>query len=293
MASGRETLKKIQKQRKPKKIVKRKKAKKRNFSFAKHIVFPIILIAFLYGSWHYRYAIYYVIFQRIEKSENIKVANITTQMRIFDVLQHHQKKEKIFGIDVSHYQGKIDWKKATKIQDSFPITFVFIRATTGSVKTDRKFKRNWKLAKQQNIVRGAYHYYRPNENSILQANNFINTVKLKKGDLPPVLDIEDIPRIQSMDKLKIGLKKWLLKVERHYGMKPIIYSGESFYNDFLYDAFPEYTCWVANYNFYVENMDKDWHFWQFTDKGSVKGISEFVDVNVYKGTKNDLLKLAK
>ena len=294
MASGRVELKRLQKQRKPKKVARRnKKAKKSKFSFAKHIVFPIVLMAFLYGSWHYRYAIYYVIFQRIEQTENIKVANITTQMRIFDVLQHHHKKNKIFGIDVSHYQGKIDWKKATKIQDSFPITFVFIRATAGSVKTDRKFKRNWKHAKKQHIVRGAYHYYRPNENSILQANNFINTVKLKKGDLPPVLDIEDIPRIQSMDKLKKGLKKWLQKVEKHYGMKPIIYSGESFYNKHLYNDFSEYTCWVANYNFYVENIDGDWHFWQFTDKGSENGIKEFVDVNVYSGTKDDLLKLVK
>ena len=293
MASGKTELKRLQKQRKPKKVVRRKKPNKRSFSFAKHIVFPILLISFLYGSWHYRYAIYYLIFQRIEKTENIKVANLTTQMRIFDVLQHHQKKQQVFGIDISHYQGKIDWVKATKIQDSFPISFVFIHATAGSVKTDRKFKHNWKHAKKQNIIRGAYHYYRPNENSILQANNFIKTVKLKTGDLPPVLDIEDIPRIQSMENLKLGLKKWLLKVEKHYGIKPIIYSGESFYNDFLYNEFPEYTCWVANYNFYVENMDKDWNFWQFTDKGSVNGIKEFVDVNIYNGTHSQLLKLTK
>jgi len=293
MASGRTELKRLQKKRKPKKVVRKKKTKKHSFSFAKHIVFPIVLSAFLYGGWHYRYAIYYLIFQRIESTENRKVAKWTTQLRIFDVLEHHHLKGKTIGIDISHYQGNIKWKKVAKVQDSFPIGFIFIRATAGSIKKDRKFRYNWKQAKKHSFIRGAYHYYRPNENSILQANNFINTVKLKKGDLPPVLDVEDIPRIQSMDNLKIGLRKWLNKVEKHYGMKPIIYSGESFYNDFLYEAFPDYPCWIANYNFYVENIDKDWHFWQFTDKGSVNGIREFVDVNIYNGTRDDLLKITK
>ena len=287
MSSGRKALKGLQR-RKP---VKRRKSPKKQFSFKKHILLPIVLIAFLIGAWHYRYALYYLAFQRIENNESIKVSSVTTQLRIFDVLQHH--KNKSYGIDVSHYQGKIDWDNVAKIQDSFPISFVFIRATAGSVKVDRKYKRNWSKSKQKGFVRGAYHYYRPNENSILQANNFINTVKLQKGDLPPVLDIEDIPRIQSMENLKIGLRKWLNKVEKHYGMKPIIYSGESFYNDHLYIDFSDYTCWVANYNFYVENIDKDWNFWQFTDKGSVRGIKEFVDVNIYNGDKKKLLQLVK
>ena len=287
MSSGRKALKGLQR-RKP---VKRRKAAKKQFSFKKHILLPIVLIAFLFGAWHYRYALYYLAFQRIETTESIKVSSVTTQLRIFDVLQHHQQKE--FGIDVSHYQGKINWDKVTKVQDSFPISFVFVRATAGSVKVDRKYKTNWSKSRQKGFIRGAYHYYRPNENSILQANNFINTVQLQKGDLPPVLDIEAIPRIQSIENLKIGLRKWLNKVEKHYGMKPIIYSGESFYNDHLYKDFAEYTCWVANYNFYVENIDKDWSFWQFTDKGSVRGIKEFVDLNIYNGSREELLKLVK
>lgn len=275
-----------------KNVKRRKKTKKKlKFSFGKHIIFPVLLSAFLFGTWHYRHAIYYLIFQRIDQKENIKVAKLTTQMRIFDVLQHHENNT--FGIDISHYQGKIDWNVVSVVQDTFPISFVIIRATAGKIKEDRKFKRNWKHAKKKNFIRGAYHYYRPNENSILQANNFINSVQLQKGDLPPILDIEDIPRLQSMDNLKIGLKRWLDRVEQHYGVKPIIYSGESFYNDHLYVDFAEYTCWIANYNFYVENIDKDWGFWQFTDKGSVRGIKEFVDVNIYNGTKAELLNLTK
>ena len=287
MSSGRKTLKGLQRR----KQTKQRRSTKKIFSFKKHILFPILLIAFLFGVWHYRYALYYIAFQRIEKNESIKVSSVTTQLRIFDVLQHHQ--QKTFGIDVSHYQGKIHLGNVVKVQDSFPISFVFVRATAGSVKVDRKFKTNCSKSKEEGFVRGAYHYYRPNENSIIQANNFINTVKLQKGDLPPVLDIEDIPRIQSIENLKIGLRKWLNKVEKHYGVKPIIYSGESFYNDNLYEEFSDYTCWVANYNFYVENIDRDWNFWQFTDKGSVRGVKEFVDVNIFNGSKEELLELVK
>lgn len=286
MASGRKELKRLQKQGR-----RRKLKRKKGFSFKKHVVFPIILIALLFAVWHYRYGLYYLAFQRIENDESIKVSSVTTQLRIYDVLQHH--KQHTFGIDVSHYQGKVDWDKVAKVQDSFPIAFTFIRATAGTVKVDRQFKNNWKKAKSKGFVRGAYHYYRPNENSILQANNFIKTVKLKKGDLPPVLDIEAVPRIQSIDSLKIGLKRWLNKVEAYYGVKPIIYSGESFYNDHLYDDFSEYPCWIANYNYYVEHIDNDWHIWQFTDKGSVRGIKEYVDVNIFNGDKEKLLKLTK
>jgi lysozyme len=287
MAFGRTELKHLRR----KKRSKSKRKKKSQFSFNKHILLPIVLVLLCCGIWHYRYAIYYLVFQRIEKTDTIKIASVTTQLRIFDVLQHHHNKT--YGIDVSHYQGKIEWDKVSKLQDSFPITFVFSRATAGSVKVDRRFKKNWKQSKAKGFIRGAYHYYRPNENSLLQADNFIRTVKLQKGDLPPVLDIEDIPRIQSMRNLKIGLQNWLDRVEQHYGVKPIIYSGESFYNEHLYNDFSEYTCWVANYNYYVENIDDDWGFWQFTDKGSVYGIKEFVDVNIFNGSKKELLQLVK
>ena len=286
MTSGRKTLKKIQKSR-PKK--RNSKRKRKEFSFRRHIIYPILLISILFAIWHYRYALYYLAFQSIDDDESIKVSSLTTQLRIYDVLQHH--KDKTYGIDVSHYQGKIDWDKVAKIQDSFPITFVFVRATAGKTRVDRQFKKNWKKAGANRFVRGAYHYYRPNENSILQADNFIRTVKLRKGDLPPVLDIEDIPRVQSIDSLKLGLKRWLKRVEDHYGVKPIIYSGESFYNDHLYKDFSAYTCWIANYNYYVENIDDDWQFWQFTDKGSVRGIKEYVDINIFNGGKEEINSL--
>ena len=133
------------------------------------------------------------------------------------------------------------------------------------------------------MIRGAYHYYRPNENSLEQAALFIKTVKLQKGDLPPVLDIEKLPKNQSIANLKLGLRRWLRAVESHYGVKPIIYSGERYYDDFLKEEFSDYLFWIANYNFYREQIGSDWLFWQFTEKASIPGINGNVDVNIYNG----------
>lgn len=109
--------------------------------------------------------------------------------------------------------------------------------------------------------------------------------------MPPVLDIEKIPRNQSMDSLKTGLKRWLDKVEKHYGVRPIIYSGESFYTDFLETEFEGYNLWIANYSFFEEEIRKEWLFWQFTDKAELQGIKGNVDVNIYNGDSSGINNL--
>lgn len=199
--------------------------------------------------------------------------------------------EKSFGIDISEYQDKIDWHNLKELEGGYPIEFVFIRATAGSDRKDCKFKKYWAKAKESKLICGAYHYYRPNENSVEQANNFIRTVRLKKGDFPPVLDIEQLPKEQSIERLKIGLQRWLEIVERHYGVKPIIYSSESYYNDFLKDDFEDYPFWIANYSAFYEEIDSDWSIWQITENAEVPAIKGLVDVNVFNGTSEELKKI--
>lgn len=273
------------KQIKRKPAVKRRPAKKKTFFSGKMIGFLVtFLILVLIGitAYHYRDALaYYFSFRSKHQTENTNATKVE-EARIFQVLKRHETK--VFGFDVSEYQGKIAWEEIKTIEDTFQLKFVFIRATAGNNKVDSRFKQNWKKAKEHGFVRGAYHYYRPNENSIEQATNFIKTVKLQKGDFPPVLDIENLPKTQSIDSLKVGLKRWLTKVENHYNVKPIIYSGESYYKDFLAKEFKEYTFWIANYNFFVEDIKDHWAFWQFTEKGTVTGIQGPVDVNIYNGT---------
>lgn len=242
----------------------------------------LLLVTIGLASYHYRDALaYYFSFRSKHKIENSKATKVE-EARIFQVLKRHENR--VFGLDVSQYQGQIEWEKAKIVEDTFQLQFVFIRATAGKDKLDSRFHENWKNAKEANFICGAYHYYRPNENSLLQAENFIKHVRLKKGDFPPVLDIENLPKVQSMDSLKVGLKRWLTKVENHYKIKPIIYSGEKYFNDFLEDEFKGYTFWIANYNFFVEDCKDHWTFWQFTEKGSVPGINGNVDLNIYNGT---------
>lgn len=243
------------------------------------IFFSLLFIGIVY---HYRKGLaYYLGFKSEKVLDEDEVDKHLSDVRNIRVLENH--KGKVVGIDVSEFQGKVDWEEVEILDEKYPVQFVFIRATAGNDRVDRQFKKNWEGAKENKIMRGAYHYYRPNENSIEQADLFIKTVKLQKGDLPPVLDIEKLPKNQSLDSLKKGLKRWLIKVEKHYQVRPIIYSGERYYSDFLKEEFGDYLFWIANYNFYREKIEDDWLFWQFTEKASLPGIKHRVDVNIYNG----------
>ena len=259
----------------------KKKVSSKNTSYfsTKFFVISVAFLLFLTLIFHYRNAIlYYFSF----KSDKVYKEDKLAQARIFQVLKKHH--DRVVGFDVSQFQGEINWSKIDSVEHLVPLQFVFIRATAGNNKVDSKFKENWINAKKYNFIRGAYHYYRPDENSVEQAANFIKTVKLQKGDFPPVLDIEQLPDNQSIDSLKVGLKRFLKIIDNHYKVKPILYSGEKYYTTFLKNEFSDYTFWVANYNFLVENIKDDWLFWQFSEKASIEGINEKVDLNIYNGT---------
>lgn len=204
----------------------------------------------------------------------------------------NQFEDGILGIDISEYQGKINFPGLQLQLQNRPIEFIIVRATMGDNGVDRRFRQNWEGLRTLPVKRGAYHYYRPNENSTKQAQNFIKTAKLQFGDLIPVLDIEKHSTIQSRDKLREGLKNWLQIVEAHYGVKPMIYTGDRFFWDVLHEhGFDEYPIWVANYNRIMEPETEDWTIWQFSEKGSLPGIGEKIDLNVLRGGQFQLQKL--
>ena len=266
-------------------IIRRKIRKKSSFFSGKLFRFSILMVMILliFGiGYHYRNGLaYYFSFKSYNTDEKDAEAKRISDVRNYQVLKNHEGKA--VGLDVSEFQGTIDWNSVDVIENNYPIEFVFIRATAGNDKIDGQFNDNWLGARKIKMIRGAYHYYRPNENSLEQAQLFIKTVQLQKGDLPPVLDIEKLPQGQSLDSLRVGLKRWLKAVEAHYKVKPIIYTNEKYYDDFLKEEFSNYLFWVANYNFYREKIDQDWLFWQFTEKASVSGIKGNVDVNIYNG----------
>lgn len=194
------------------------------------------------------------------------------------------------GIDVSHYQERINWDLVEKRHPE--IEFVFVRASMGGNGRDMRFRQNWSGAKGAGLIRGAYHYYRPNEKSVTQFNNFKKNVRLNTGDLPPVLDIEE--RSNSGDvKLRDELKNWLTLAEEHYGVKPIIYTGKNFYNGVLKGHFDDYPLWVASYSPWTSVKDVPHIIHQYTDKGRVSGIIGAVDLNKCEGGISELKKLIK
>ncbi|MEI7596414.1 MAG: GH25 family lysozyme [Bacteroidota bacterium] len=198
----------------------------------------------------------------------------------------------VHGIDVSVHQSFIKWDEVTKMKvghDS--IDFVYIKATEGKTHKDIFFKKNWIESKKNDLIRGAYHFYLPYLDGKSQADNFIGSVTLEKGDLPPVLDIEKRGKKNYKSFLK-ELKIWLTLVEKHYGVKPIIYTNLKFYEEYLNtEKLEGYTFWIAHYYVQELNSDSKWMFWQHNDRGCVSGINSLVDFNIFKGSLADLKKM--
>ncbi len=203
-----------------------------------------------------------------------------------------------YGIDISHNnEGRIVWdslfvmtdSKGRTVRDPYkakeikPVSFVFIKATEGGSFKDRNFKDNWKAAGRTGLIRGAYHFFRSSKDGEVQARHFIATVgELRRNDLPPVLDIETIHRGCSDKLLNDRALQWLRAVEKHYGRKPIVYSGASFAKDHLCKEIREnYPIWIAHYK-KDRPAYEGWTLWQFTDQAVVKGVPGLVDLNVMK-----------
>ncbi|MBD0288656.1 MAG: glycoside hydrolase family 25 protein [Flavisolibacter sp.] len=198
----------------------------------------------------------------------------------------------IHGIDVSRYQQLISWSSVQAMQvKKIKLRFTFIKATEGTGRSDPFFKRNWKKAKESGITRGAYHFFTPWKDGKTQAKNFIQTVQLESGDLPPVLDVEQL-RGATPQQLRTGVLEWLKEVEAHYGVTPIIYTNADFYQRYLGAAFDDYPLWVAHYlQPHQPRIGRQWSFWQHSEQGRVNGILSKVDFNVFNGDSTDFQSL--
>ena len=190
----------------------------------------------------------------------------------------------IHGIDVSHYQRGINWElvKAMK-KKNIQIQFAFIKATESNYKVDAFFFRNWKGSKENGIIRGAYHYFDASNDAKQQAILFSEVVNLKKGDLPPVIDIEKTCGV-SNEVLCKKLNTFIKYTEQHFGITPIIYTYADFYKDHLEGNFDNYPLWIAHYTANKNpRVKRQWHFWQHHETGRVNGIKGPVDFNVFNG----------
>lgn len=195
---------------------------------------------------------------------------------------------RIHGIDVSHFQNYVDWSSVKKIEvEQIQIEFAFIKATEGLAKVDRQYKRNWRKAEQAGVTRGAYHFFLATKSGKNQAKNFISNVELQAGDLPPVLDVEQLYGV-SPAKMRKEVREWLTIVEDYYKVRPIIYTYVNFYENFMSGEFDDYPLWAAHYlKKDKPRIKRSWVFWQHSEKGRVNGITRPVDFNVFNGDRSD------
>lgn len=197
-----------------------------------------------------------------------------------------------YGIDVSHHQGNIDWKRVaqTSSANGLPIRFVMMKATEGSTFTDSSYETNIREARKAGFVCGTYHFYDPWTSPDKQAQHFINTAHVEKGDMAPIVDVERSGR--SSGDLQRELLVFLKALEKHYGVKPIIYASAKFRKRHLNNtAFDGYPFWVAHYYVVRPETSKPWVMWQFTDHSSVEGINGYTDFNVFRGSEADFNSL--
>jgi len=193
------------------------------------------------------------------------------------------------GIDVSRYQGEISWETIS----AQGITFAFVKATEGSSYSDPMFGSNIISSRRNGIYGGAYHFFSSESSGKTQAENFIRVVSEYDLDLPPVLDFEiarmekDRDRDRDREIIIEDARTYLVEVEKHFGVKPIIYSTYSSYNAFLVDGFDEYQLWFRDlFREPKITGDRNWVFWQYCNRGRLAGIDErqkYVDLNVFYG----------
>ena len=179
------------------------------------------------------------------------------------------------GIDVSHYQGKIDWDA---LMTGTKISYVYIKATEGAALVDDTYAYNLREARRVGLSAGSYHFYRPNVNWKTQFENLTSTVQREEQDLVPIIDIEHRGKVSS-EKFISDLKAFVGAVEKHYGKKPLLYTFQNFYNKYLCGTFKDYHWMIARYQPDEPTLDDGRKFiiWQYSAKGSVSGIRGNVD----------------
>ena len=262
-----------------KKVIKKKTQTKTvsYFRLTAVLILLVLLSPFYYryitagflNGWHWVNDIGEDINYRHYKSFNINVSERYT----------------IHGIDVSYAQGKIDWAQVKAMDENgLHVSFAIIKATEGEQFVDSYFQRNWREAAKTGLICGAYHYFRSQKSGKKQAQLFLKTVKLERNDMPLVVDIEKLDGVDPLT-MRNALTEFFKTIQHRTRVKPIIYSGLSFYQNYLKGYFDEYPLWIAHYDKPDRQVNRaaKWLLWQHSSKATVNGIHHAVDFDTFKG----------
>ncbi|WBU55906.1 glycoside hydrolase family 25 protein [Paracoccus sediminicola] len=192
----------------------------------------------------------------------------------------------VHGIDISRWQGDINWGQVR----GSGVSFAFIKATEGGDHSDPNFQRYWREAAAARIPRGAYHYYYFCRSGAEQARWFIRNVPREAGSLPPVLDIEwtnsrTCPRRPGSAEILREANVFLSILQQHYGQRPVVYTTVDFYRETGIGRLNA-EFWLRSVADHPRNIypGQNWTFWQYSGTGSVPGIRGDADLNAFAGS---------
>ncbi len=198
----------------------------------------------------------------------------------------------VHGIDVSRYQGDIDWQQVADAD----VVYAWIQISRSLTDIDQKFDTNWRRAREVGIIRGAYQRFQPDQDVEGQARLFLERLgPLEVGDMPPMLDVEDANGL-GPEAIADAVREWMSIVEPALGVTPIIYTGFYFWRDEVGSAdLSRHPLWVPNYGATCPLVPAAWSRWtfhQYSSTAVIPGITaNTVDVNRFNGTIEDLRAL--
>jgi lysozyme len=191
----------------------------------------------------------------------------------------------VVGVDVSNYQGEIDWPALA----ASGVAFAYIKATEGATFRDKRFAENWSAAYRAGIPRGGYHFFTLCRSGAEQARNFIETVPTDPSALPPVVDAEHMgpcPGAPTPDNHIViaMLKEFIATFESHYGRRPLVYTTLDFETAMLDGALAGERFWLRSLVIPPTFRSSEWLIWQFHNRGRRPGVTGDLDLNVFRGT---------
>jgi lysozyme len=191
----------------------------------------------------------------------------------------------VWGLDVSHHQGSIDWALVAKEPR---ISFAYLKASEGADWVDHRFHENWAAARRAGLKVGAYHFYTFCSTGRDQAKNFLSVIQPAPDALPPAVDLEfggNCRRNIEAAELRRELSIWLNEVERSWSRRPVIYATAETYEAFLAGSDFHHPVWIRGLWREPHLPDgRPWTFWQFESRARLPGISGQVDLNAFQGS---------
>lgn len=188
------------------------------------------------------------------------------------------------GIDISRHNGVIDFDR---LSTSHPeISFIYIKATEGTSYRDPRFVQNYRGARQSGVAVGAYHFFRYDRDGEMQALNFLDILRRRQFDLPPVVDVEDWgnPDGHTAARIVERLRAFVSALQSE-GYTPMVYTNIDGYTRLIRGNFDNLPLWISSFNdpplpAWLDFSGRRWDIWQYSHRGSLTGIPNLTDLNV-------------